>query len=312
MMFNKLKIALAMLLTIGLLGVGVAGGLLPGDEAGQIANKQKKAAVKSGGPAPKAAPTTMKKMTVPEKARLFAPAERWPEERDSLAISRLQEKLNKPVTLDKGIDRNAPLKDALEFLSDRLDVTILVDEAAFKLESIDNVEDLPVHLPRMSNVHLQTVLQLLSDQVNGTYLIKPDGIEITTRARTRPEDWITNRSLPPLVTLNCEHQLLEPTFKKLQFMTGISVILDARVALQQRQDGQSDLNVMFNNVPLDTAVRLLADMNGLGVVAIDSVLYVTSKNNADELQQEQAARRQKMHEEKKATRAPKQAKKAKK
>ena len=32
MMFNKLKIALAMLLTIGLLGVGVAGGLLPGDE----------------------------------------------------------------------------------------------------------------------------------------------------------------------------------------------------------------------------------------------------------------------------------------
>lgn len=165
----------------------------------------------------------------------------------------------------------------------------------------------------MSNVRLQTILQLLCEQVNGSYLVKPDGIEITTRGRTRPEDWISNRSLPPLVMLKCEHELLEPTLKKLEFMTGVSVILDARVALRLRQEGQADLNITFNNVPLDTAVRLLADMSDLGVVAIDSVLYVTTKNNADELQQEQEARRQKMHgPAKEAAALPKQAKKAKK
>jgi len=39
--------------------------------------------------------------------------------------------LEKPINLDKGIDHNTPLKDALEFLSDRFDVTILVDISAF-------------------------------------------------------------------------------------------------------------------------------------------------------------------------------------
>ena len=96
-------------------------------------------------------------------------------------------------------------------------------------------------------------------------------------------------------------------------MTGISVVLDARIALKLRQEGQADLNITFNNVPLDTAVRLLADMSGLGVVAIDSVLYVTTRDNADQLQQEQEVRRQKMHEPAKEEAAlPKQAKKAKK
>jgi len=312
MMFSKLKIGLAMLLTIGLLGAGVAGGFLPGDEAGRTPTTQKKAAVESKGAPPKVGPTTMKKIAAPAKFRGNLP-DRWPDEADGLAIMRLQETLNKLVSLDKGIDRKTPLRDAMEFLSDRYNVTILIDNAAFKLESIDNVEDLPVHLPRISNVRLQTVLQLLSNQVNGSYLVKPDGIEITTRGRARPEDWISNRNLPPLVTLNCEHQLLEPTLKKLEFMTGISVVLDARVALKLRQEGQIDINVMLNNVPLDTAVRLLADMSDLGVVAIDSVLYVTTKNNADQLQQDQEARRQKMHQtEKQPGTAPKQSKKAKK
>jgi hypothetical protein len=54
-------------------------------------------------------------------------------------------------------------------------------------------------------------------------------------------------------------------------------------------------------------------MSDLGVVAIDSVLYVTTKSNADQLQQEQEARRQKSNQtDKKPGTAPKQSKKAKK
>ncbi|TMQ29437.1 MAG: hypothetical protein E6K70_25685, partial [Planctomycetota bacterium] len=78
------------------------------------------------------------------------------------AIRRMREKLSKPISLDKAIDKNTPLKDALEFLSDRYDLTILIDTPAFKQEQVDNVEDLPVGLPRMSQVSLSTVLRLLS------------------------------------------------------------------------------------------------------------------------------------------------------
>src|SRR5262249_6537692 len=77
------------------------------------------------------------------------------------AIRNLKTKLSSPITLDKGIEANTPLKEALEFLSDKFDVTILVNSPAFKQEGTDAVEDLPVRLPRMTGVSLGTVLRLL-------------------------------------------------------------------------------------------------------------------------------------------------------
>src|SRR5262249_23641567 len=44
----------------------------------------------------------------------------------------LAKKLEQPIDLEKGIDKDTPLKDALEFLSDRYDLTILIDTEAFK------------------------------------------------------------------------------------------------------------------------------------------------------------------------------------
>ena len=137
--------------------------------------------------------------------------------------------------------------------------------------------------------------------------------EITTRQRTRPEDWISNRSLPPLVTVSFENRPLDSALRRLSDMTGISIVVDVRATDKLHHAGQPGITAMLNNVPLDTAVRLLADMNELGVVAIDSVLYVTTKPNAEKLEKEQEARRQKMHDkEKKAVADPKETKKTNK
>ena len=40
------------------------------------------------------------------------------------------------------------------------------------------------------------------------------------------------------------------------------------------------MTATFRNVPLDTAVWILADMSGLTVVRKDNLLYVTSKEPA--------------------------------
>jgi hypothetical protein len=103
-------------------------------------------------------------------------------------IKQMKEKLNKTVNLDKGIDANTPLRDAIEFLQDRYDVTIIPDQAAFKADQqIDNINEQPVQLPRMMGVSLATVLRLLTAQVNGTYLVRRDYIEITTGQRAVAE-----------------------------------------------------------------------------------------------------------------------------
>jgi hypothetical protein len=146
MMFSKLKIGLTMLLTIGLLGAGVAGGLLPGDEAGPTPTTQKKAAIESKGAQPKPGPAAMKKIVTPDIFKVV-PSDRSPDEANRLVTTRLQEILNKPVSLDKGIDRNSPLRDAMEFLADRYDMTILLDEVAFRLEGTEAIGDMPVVCP---------------------------------------------------------------------------------------------------------------------------------------------------------------------
>jgi hypothetical protein len=99
--------------------------------------------------------------------------------RASAQNAHLEQRLDKPVTLDKGIDRKTPLKDALEFLSDRYDISIRIDSAAFKGRlKLDEVGNAPVHLPRISGVRLGLVLTLLAKQVDGSYDVKRDYIEI--------------------------------------------------------------------------------------------------------------------------------------
>jgi tetratricopeptide (TPR) repeat protein len=89
-------------------------------------------------------------------------------------------KMSKVVDIDKAIE--APLKDVLEFLSDRFDLTLIINDAAFKaLEPpLENVGETRVKLPKMPGVTLSTVLRLVLSAINGTYLIRRDFIEITT------------------------------------------------------------------------------------------------------------------------------------
>jgi tetratricopeptide (TPR) repeat protein len=112
-------------------------------------------------------------------------------------IRALREKLSEEITLPKGFDANTPLKDALEYLTDRFDLTIILDNRAFEEESPkrrDNVENTPIKLPKMSNVALGTVLRLLVSQIppnGGAVLIRRDFIEITTQREKQKQNLLS-------------------------------------------------------------------------------------------------------------------------
>ncbi|MBV9123350.1 MAG: hypothetical protein JO112_08335, partial [Planctomycetes bacterium] len=105
---------------------------------------------------------------------------------DPLTVKKVRDmsnKLNQPITLDKPIDPNTPLSDALEFLSDKYDITILIDTEAFKSDGVQDISSQGVKLPRMVGVSLATALRLLLSQVGATYIVRRDYLEITTPAR---------------------------------------------------------------------------------------------------------------------------------
>jgi hypothetical protein len=201
----------------------------------------------------------------------------------------LRDKLTHPVSLEKGIDANTKLQDALDFLSDRYDLTMVIDTLAFKADlGKDDFEKVTVTLPRMRDVKLSTVLGMLTDQFSGTYLVRADHIVITTPQRDRPEEWTgRNRHRAALVNVELDKRPLEEALKELSSLTGINITVDPRVA----EGAKTAVTATLINAPLDSSVRLLADMAGLRAAAVDNILYVTTKENADRLNAEQGKAR---------------------
>jgi hypothetical protein len=172
----------------------------------------------------------------------------------------------------------APLKDQLAFFADRFGMTIIVDREAFKAIGFQEVESQPVRLDKVSNLKAGEVLQLLLSPIGANFK-EQDGVLIVVPQ----EHMVAARQLRRPVDATFEKKPLQEALDSLSRPLGISVVLDARVSKQ----AQTAVSGSFRNVPIDTAVRLLADMADLKMVTIDNALYVTSKENARELRREQ-------------------------
>jgi hypothetical protein len=213
-----------------------------------------------------------------------APAAPMKKSNEAAAAKILRERLSRPVNLEKGIEANTSLREALEFIGDRYDTTIFVDAQAFKAENLDPIEEMHVHLPRMIGIRLSTILGLLLAQVGADYRVRSDHVEITTWKRTRPEFWTAaERSLAPTVAVEFEKCSLSEALRELADSSGINIVLDGRAG----DRAKASVTATLNNVPIDTAVLILADMADLRAIALDNVLYVTSKENAELLQTRQ-------------------------
>lgn len=203
-------------------------------------------------------------------------------------------------------DARATLNDALDQLSKRYGLTFDINEEAFKKakrkkdkeakhkkdkeanlkEEVGRTEIAqPTPIPPM-RTNLARILRKILRRVphSATYLIRGDLIEITTTEAIRKEFFAdrpaTPRPLPPLVSGVFDKVPLESALKKLNDYG--NVVLDARV----EKEGQMPVSADLANVPLDTTVRMFADMAGLAVVPLDNALYVTSKDNARALREE--------------------------
>jgi hypothetical protein len=188
-----------------------------------------------------------------------------------------------------GIEAKTTLTEALDFLTDRYGVSLEINEAAFKEAGLDapleQTLDKPV--PKMNNARLETVLRRLLARISpdATYLIRADSIEITTRQAQKVEVWGADYDGPflPLVHANFDRKPLGEALQELSNRTGFNIVVDARVSTK----AEAAVTAKLTNTPLDTAVRILADMADLKPFLTDNLLYVTTKENATKLEEQE-------------------------
>jgi RNA polymerase sigma factor (sigma-70 family) len=294
MFLSKVKLVVVVLLALGIVGSG-AGFVAHHSNAGQPAAKLNPEPAQPAGVISKT-----KEKGDEAKPKGEAPKPKADEAYAVVkldAISRLKdwrEKLSRPYNFDGIDDPNLTLREILDQLAKRFGITFEINDRAFAAEEINqNLDNTQVVANKpiggMKNTSLATVLRIILARVpspsGAVYVLRPDTVEITTTAALRTELNIAEgRPLLPLVWDVFDDTPISKALARVTETTSFNVIVDPHAADKVREKA----TVQFNNVPVDTAVRLLANMADLSMVRLDNVFYLTTPEKAKRLREEQA------------------------
>ncbi len=181
---------------------------------------------------------------------------------------RIRKALDQVITIDIN---DQPLKLALNQLHEQTKINFVPDTFTMQQMGIDS-DGTPVSL-KLQNVKVKTVLRSMFGQFNLSYAIVGEAVVITT------DDMAMYRQMKQRVSVDYDKTPLGEALKQLSRNTATNLLLDAKLG----KEGQAPVTLQLEEVPLETAVRLISELGGLKPVRLGNVLYVTSKANANEL-----------------------------
>jgi hypothetical protein len=197
------------------------------------------------------------------------------------------EKLRKALDQVRDLEiHNQPLDAAVNQLREQTGINFVIDQAAVPASQLGvglpGTATVPgaggsyAHLSLNGQFHhlpLRAALTRLLRPHNLMHALVGDTVLITTKEKA------TDRQLEQPVSLNADAGKLSGVLEQLARETGANLVLDPRAA----KEGQTPLTLRLDEVPLQTAVEVLADEAGLRVVRMDNVLYVTTEARAEKL-----------------------------
>jgi hypothetical protein len=218
------------------------------------------------------------------------------------------------------VDRfEGKFKDAVAMLSDKYGVSIVTDphlgEGQGAAACDAPADDMPVKFPKLVNVRLDTVLNLLAAQLQGKVLVYPEYVKIVPDVVAAYETGVLtvstdpNNEEPPLlsvtelvrarplikralVSLSFKNKPLSEVIDEIAETTGATVAVSPLLPAEVRQ---APVTVSFANTPVEAAVRTLCEMTECGVIEDANVLLVTTRQRAAARAKEDADRLRAKH-----------------
>jgi hypothetical protein len=126
---------------------------------------------------------------------------------------------------------------------------------------------------KLQNVKWKSALRTMLGQYNLNYAIVGETVIVTS------EDMAMVRQMRQRVSVDLERVQMAAALKQLARDTSTNLLVDNRAL----KEAQTAVTLQLEDVPLETAVRLLAEMAGLKPVRVGNVLFVTTKTNAAEM-----------------------------
>jgi len=166
--------------------------------------------------------------------------------------------------------QNKSLNEIISDLRDKAKVSVTIDPGVFQFGLDPSQPTVNVDLKQ---VKLKDGLRQALAPFNLKCGLTRDGLFIST------EEGLTARQLRQRVTVNCDGTAFATAAKQLAIDTGANVVLDPRLG----DKGTKAVTLSLEDVPLETAVRLLAEVADLTAVRMSNVLFVTTPERAERL-----------------------------
>jgi hypothetical protein len=166
--------------------------------------------------------------------------------------------------------QNASLSQVAETLKDLTKVPIHLDSLLMNfgvniLEPSVNVE--------LKQVRLDEGLRRILAPYNLHFAVTREGIFISS------EEMVIARQLRQRVRVDCTETRLMEAIQQLMHETGANVVIDPRLQDKAAQK----VTLRLEDVPLESAVRLLAELADLRTIRMNNVLFITTPERAERL-----------------------------
>lgn len=192
-----------------------------------------------------------------------------PTKADDSPAAKARAALEQKVTLKA---EGKTLVELVELVKEATKAEVVFDTATFQQFGFD-ANSLPVTVD-VKDVKLREVMKTVLGKMNLRCGVTAGGLCIST------EDGLTAKQLRHRVDVDAADRPLGDLLKSLADQSGTNVVFDTRPG---KKLTDAAVSLKADDVPVETAVRLAAEIGGYGVVRMGNVLFVTTTERADKL-----------------------------
>lgn len=186
----------------------------------------------------------------------------------SNGADKIRKELEQTINLDIN---EQPLNLALNQIREQTKLNFFIDKFTMAQMGIDP-EQTPI-TARFKDVKVRSALRTILAPYNLSYAILGDTVLITS------DEMAMFRQMRQRVNIDFDNVEFADALKQLSRETATNLIVDKRVV----KEAKETVTLQTEDVPLETAVRLMAEMIGLKPVRVGNTLFVTTKANANEM-----------------------------
>jgi len=200
--------------------------------------------------------------------------------KSDLTPAQIRAALNAKITIDF---ESTSLNEAIAHLRTKTKIPFTIDAPLLNNLGLNDAGNNPqpqgpTFKLQGTKVPVRVALRKMLEAFNLGFAIVGDSVFIST------EEQAAMRQFTQRVNVDAQGVALSKVLQRMADETGVNVLIDQRVEKQ----AERTVTAQFDDVPVDSAVRLVCEVASLKAMQVDNVLLITSPGHAAKIRKEEA------------------------